>query len=83
MDGAEVIPMVNQMEFHPYLVQQDLIDYCKSNQIVYEAWSPLMQGKILKDELIIRLAEKYSKTPGTDYYKMGFTERCSDNTQIR
>ncbi len=61
-ETAEVPPMVNQVEFHPYLVQQDLIDYCKSNQIVYEAWSPLMQGKMLEDKLIKRLAEKYSKT---------------------
>jgi methylglyoxal/glyoxal reductase len=61
--SAEIVPMVNQMEFHPYLVQQDLIDYCRSKQIQYEAWSPLMQGKILGDKTISLLAEKYGKTP--------------------
>lgn len=59
---AEVIPMVNQMEFHPRLVQQDLIDYCQSHGIQYEAWSPLMQGKIFEVELLQQLAEKYGKS---------------------
>ena len=59
---AEIIPMVNQMEFHPYLVQQDLIDYCIENKIQFEAWSPLMQGQILSDGTIKKLAGKYGKT---------------------
>ena len=59
---AEIIPMVNQMEFHPYLIQQDLIDYCHARQIQYEAWSPLMQGKILNDKIINVIANKYGKT---------------------
>lgn len=63
LEVAEIIPMVNQMEFHPYLVQQDLINYCTSLNVVYEAWSPLMQGKMLSDNLIKSLAEKYNKTP--------------------
>jgi len=60
---AEIIPMVNQMEFHPYLVQQDLIDYCHARQIQYEAWSPLMQGKIFDDKTMKTIANKYGKTP--------------------
>lgn len=60
---AEVQPAVLQNEFHPRLVQQQLIDYCKQNQIVYEAWSPLMRGRILKNETILKLAEKYQRTP--------------------
>ena len=60
--SLEIMPMVNQVEFHPYLVQQDLIDYCKENHIQYEAWSPLMQGHILKDETLLQLASKYSKS---------------------
>ena len=63
LTSAEVVPMVNQMEFHPYLVQQKLIDYCNTNRIQYEAWSPLMQGQILSDKVLNQLAEKYSKTP--------------------
>jgi diketogulonate reductase-like aldo/keto reductase len=55
------VPMVNQMEFHPYLIQQDLIDYCHSRKIQYEAWSPLMQGKIFDVQELRSLAMKYGK----------------------
>ena len=59
---ASVVPMVNQMEFHPYLVQQDLLDFCRSKNIQYEAWSPLMQGKIFEMDVFKEMALKYKKT---------------------
>lgn len=59
---AKIVPMVNQMEFHPYLVQQDLIDYCNAKDIQYEAWSPMMQGNIFDVLELKSLAEKYRKT---------------------
>ncbi|MCG9970322.1 aldo/keto reductase [Christiangramia crocea] len=59
--GAQ--PMVLQNEFHPRLVQQVLLDYCMENDIRYQAWSPLMRGKILSNEILEDLAVKYSKTP--------------------
>ena len=61
IQSAEIMPMVNQMEFHPYLVQQNLIDYCHQHKIQYEAWSPLMQGRILSDKTLMQLAQKYQK----------------------
>lgn len=60
--GCEVVPMVNQMEFHPYLVQQELIDYCNVNGIQYESWSPFMQGKVFKLDICDDLAKKYNKS---------------------
>ncbi|NNF18235.1 MAG: aldo/keto reductase [Flavobacteriaceae bacterium] len=62
MDSAEIVPMVNQMEFHPYLVQQELIDFCNKHKIQYEAWSPMMQGNIFEKEEFAKLADKYGKT---------------------
>jgi len=62
MSSAEIVPMVNQMEFHPYLVQQELIDFCNKNTIQYEAWSPLMQGNIFELDIMKDLAVKYNKT---------------------
>jgi diketogulonate reductase-like aldo/keto reductase len=59
---AKVMPMVNQVEFHPHLVQQDLLNFCKQNNIRYEAWSPLMQGKIFEIDLFKELSKKYKKT---------------------
>lgn len=61
MAAAEIMPMVNQMEFHPYLVQQDLIDFCSDHMIQYEAWAPLMQGRITSVGLLQELARKYNR----------------------
>ena len=46
LKDAKVVPAVNQVEFHPRLVQQPLLDFCVKHKIQHEAWSPLMQGKI-------------------------------------
>ena len=59
---AEIKPMVNQVEFHPYLVQQSLVDFCKTNNIQYEAWSPLMQGKIFNVPFLQQLSIKYQRS---------------------
>ncbi len=59
---SEIIPAVNQIEFHPLLVQEELLVFCQSQAIQVEAWSPLMRGKILDEEAIIGIAEKYGKT---------------------
>ncbi len=62
MVTAETVPMVNQMEFHPYLVQQELIDFCRKHKIQYEAWSPMMQGNIFKQKEFEALADKYGRS---------------------
>jgi len=55
-------PTVDQLEFHPYLVQQKLIDFCAAKHIQYESWSPLMRGRIFSIPEIQTLAKKYNKT---------------------
>ena len=62
LPNCSVIPMVNQMEFHPYLVQQELVDFCIEKGIQYESWSPLMRGKILDIDMLKKLSKKYEKT---------------------
>lgn len=57
--SAKVMPMVDQLEFHPYLVQPSLLDFCQKNKVQFEAWSPLMQGKAFDVPLLKELAEKY------------------------
>ena len=63
LDQASIIPTINQIEFHPYLTQPDLIEFCVSQNIQVEAWSPIMKGTAGKDPEISKLAEKYNKTP--------------------
>ncbi|KUK15870.1 MAG: 2,5-didehydrogluconate reductase [Petrotoga mobilis] len=63
INNCEITPMVNQVEFHPYLLQRDLLDYCQRNKIQLEAWSPLMRGRVLNIPQIIDIAKKYKKTP--------------------
>lgn len=61
---CEVKPVLNQIECHPYLVQQDLKDFCAKHDIFIEAWSPLDQGgEVLKDGLVKKIAASHSKTP--------------------
>ncbi|MDR4432982.1 glyoxal/methylglyoxal reductase [Bacillus tequilensis] len=62
LKDAEIKPMVNQVEFHPRLTQKEVRDYCKANGIQMEAWSPLMQGQLLDNEVIAQIAEKYNKS---------------------
>ncbi|MGM9988137.1 MAG: aldo/keto reductase [Bacillaceae bacterium] len=61
---CEVVPVVNQVECHPYLSQKPLRDFCSEHNILVEAWSPIMRGgAALSDETIVALAKKYEKTP--------------------
>lgn len=62
MNHGNIKPMVLQNEFHPKLVQQPLLDFCKLNQIQYQGWSPLMRGRILDNPILMELAGKYEKT---------------------
>jgi len=63
LQNADIIPMVNQVEFHPYLVQQKLVDFCHQNNIQFESWSPIMQGKAVDVKTLIEIGEKYGKNP--------------------
>jgi diketogulonate reductase-like aldo/keto reductase len=56
-------PAINQVEFHPFLNQKELHEYCKSNDIVLEAYSPLAHAKNLDSEKLKVMAVKYSKSP--------------------
>ena len=58
---TKTVPAVNQVEFHPYLYQQDLLDFCAGRDIVVEAYSPLTKGARLNDPKLVAVARKYSK----------------------
>lgn len=62
IDNVEILPTINQIEFHPKLNQQKLQEYCQKHNIIVEAWSPLIRGKVTKMPEIVQIAEKYSKS---------------------
>lgn len=62
MADAEIKPMVNQVEYHPRLTQEDLLSYCKEQGIQLEAWRPLLKGEIFEEPTLVELAGKYNKS---------------------
>lgn len=62
MQRAEVMPMVNQIEFHPGFMQQEVVDFCRRHDILVEAWSPLGTGKMLGNETLQAVAGKYGRS---------------------
>ncbi|WP_026038882.1 aldo/keto reductase [Myroides injenensis] len=57
---ADIKPMVNQLEFHPGFLQEDIINYCEKEDILVEAWSPLGRGNVLDNMELQRIAAKYN-----------------------
>ncbi len=65
LSSTDLVPAVDQLEFHPYLIQRPLLDFCKQNKIQFESWSPLgaTKNNLLENEVLVELGEKYGKTP--------------------
>lgn len=59
---ANVAPMVNQVELHPYLQQDALKAFCREHQIAITAWSPLGRGGVLNDPAILEISQEVGKT---------------------
>lgn len=63
LKNSQITPAVNQVEFHPFLNQIHLLEYCKKHKIQLEAYSPLAHGQKIEDPTIAKIAQKYDKTP--------------------
>ena len=62
-ETAEILPMVNQIEFRPGYAQTECVKWCLERGIVPEAWRPLGAGAALHGDAMRSLSEKYGKTP--------------------
>lgn len=60
---AHEMPVVDQLECHPWLSEKPMIDFNNQHHIVTQAWAPLGRGRIFEEPIIKSLAEKYSKSP--------------------
>ncbi|MBM7472973.1 aldo/keto reductase [Subtercola frigoramans] len=62
-DETDIVPAVNQIEVHPYLTQDDVRAFNTSHGIATEAWSPIAQGKVLDDAVIVSIGERLGRSP--------------------
>lgn len=62
LKSAKVVPMIDQIEFHPGWMQPETVSFCEEHGILVEAWSPLGSGKLLSDPALVALAEKYNRS---------------------
>ncbi|WP_250673893.1 aldo/keto reductase [Paraclostridium ghonii] len=60
--SANIMPMVNQVEMHPFSIKNEILNYCKESNIKVIAWSPISRGRIFSNDLMISFSEKYNKT---------------------
>ncbi|MEU7588535.1 aldo/keto reductase [Micromonospora sp. NPDC049230] len=60
---ASVVPVVNQIEAHPYFANDEVRAYGRAHNILTEAWSPIAQGKVLDDPTVVDIAEQVGRTP--------------------
>lgn len=70
MESAKVKPMVNQLELHVGYLQPTAVDYCRKNDILVQAWSPLGRRRVLEDATVLSMATKYKVTPAQ--FLLGF-----------
>ena len=64
-DGARIRPEMNQIEIHPYMQQDRLVDYCRDTGLLVTAYSPLGSrgNRVLKDPVVVAVAQKHDCTP--------------------
>jgi diketogulonate reductase-like aldo/keto reductase len=62
LEKAEIKPMVDQIEINPGNPADDVVEFCHKNNILVQAYSPMMKGKIFDIDLMKELEEKYHKT---------------------
>ena len=74
---ATITPMVNQVEFTPWLFQGELLQYCQNRNIQLQSYSPLTRGLKLGDPRLIALAEKYDRTPAQIVLRWNFEHGIS------
>ena len=60
---CDTVPAVNQIELHPYLLNEEVRTYCVDHGIAIEAWSPIAQGAVLDDPTITEIAQRLQRTP--------------------
>jgi diketogulonate reductase-like aldo/keto reductase len=94
LDGSEVVPDVDQVEFNPFLYQKDLLGFCENKRIQLEAYSPLTRGTKLKHPVVVEVARRYSRSSAQVMIRWGLQhglvvipksskpERIKENSEV-
>lgn len=69
--SANEPPSVNQVELHPFLLQRELLDYCKAKGIQVEAYGPLVRGHKMENPVLQRVAHRVGRTPAQVLIRWG------------
>jgi methylglyoxal/glyoxal reductase len=90
----DIVPAVDQVEFHPFVYNPELLAYCEDRGIHLEAWSPLTRGRRLDDPTVQSIAAAHHRTPAQVLIRWGFEhgaieipksvhlERIRENAQV-
>ena len=62
-EETDIVPAVNQVEVHPYFTNDEVRAYGEKHGIATEAWSPIAQGKVLRDQVVQGIADGTGKSP--------------------
>ncbi|MGA8710305.1 MAG: aldo/keto reductase [Thermoplasmata archaeon] len=91
---SDIVPAVDQVEFHPFVYDPKLLEYCEENGILLEAWSPLTRGRHLDDPTLQSVAAAHHRTPAQVLIRWGLQhgaielpksvhrERIRENAQV-
>jgi len=91
---TEVTPAVDQVEFNPFLYQEELLRFCEGGGIQVEAYSPLTRGRKLRHPAVLDVARRYSKSPAQVMIRWGLQhglvvipkstrpERIKENSEV-
>ncbi len=91
---AKVVPAVNQVEWHPLAPQKPLVDFCQKKGIIFEAWAPLIQGKVGEIRELVDIGRRLKKSPAQVAIRWGLQhdvvmipksvkkERIIENAQV-
>lgn len=71
MEVSDIPIAVNQIEFHPWLYQEKMLDFCSDKDIILTAYAPIARTKVFEEEIIQNLVEKYSRPPAQIVLRWG------------
>lgn len=63
MEATNIVPMINQIEFHPGFMPIKAVEFCQEKGIALQAWSPFGRGEVFQNEELLGIAREYGRSP--------------------